>query len=156
MSKRDDPHHAMIGGALVARGARLCFTSQIPGEFRNASMLTQSTRLAQSTRLTRSTRPGDQNGFGLSTAEKDRIARVIERDFEFPPDSRDVQDGWRRLLLMHEIKGVQVHDARLAASMCVHGIAQLLTSNGPTRASAAGWGARPTKANGMGASGRPS
>jgi predicted nucleic acid-binding protein len=36
MSKSDDPHHPMIRAALralVAQGARLCFTSQILGEF---------------------------------------------------------------------------------------------------------------------------
>jgi hypothetical protein len=54
---------------------------------------------------------------------------VIERDFEFLPDSRDVHDRWRRLLVAHDVKGVQVHDARLAASMYVHGVAQLLTVN---------------------------
>jgi predicted nucleic acid-binding protein len=54
---------------------------------------------------------------------------VIERDFEFLPDSRDVHDRWRRLLVMHDVKGVQVHDARLAASMYVHGVTQLLTVN---------------------------
>jgi predicted nucleic acid-binding protein len=97
---------------LVAQGVRLCFTSQTLGEFWNAS-----------------TRPRDQNGFGLCTAETDRIATVIERDFEFLPDSRDVHDRWRRLLVMHEIKGVQVHDARLATSMYVHGVTQLLTVN---------------------------
>jgi hypothetical protein len=55
MSKSDDPRHPMISGALralVAQRARLCFTSQILGEFWNAS-----------------TRPRDQNGFGLSAAE---------------------------------------------------------------------------------------
>jgi predicted nucleic acid-binding protein len=115
MSKTDDPHHPMISGALralAAQGARLCFTSQTLGEFWNAS-----------------TRPLAQNGFGLSTAETDRIAHVIERDFEFLPDSRDVHDHWRRLLVMHEVKGVQVHDARLAASMYVHDVTQLLTVN---------------------------
>jgi predicted nucleic acid-binding protein len=115
MSKSDDPHHPMIRAALralVAQGTRLCFTSQILGEFWNAS-----------------TRPRDRNGLGLSTAEMDRIARVIERDFEFLPDSRDVHDRWRRLLVAHDVKGVQVHDARLAASMYVHGVTQLLTVN---------------------------
>jgi predicted nucleic acid-binding protein len=115
ISKSDDPHHAMISGALralVEQGARLCFTSQILGEFWNAS-----------------TRPRDQHGFGLNTAEADRIARVIERDFEFLPDSRDVHDRWRLLLVDHDVKGVQVHDARLAASMYVHGVTQLLTVN---------------------------
>jgi predicted nucleic acid-binding protein len=66
---------------------------------------------------------------GLSIDETDRIARVIERDFELLPDSRDVHDRWRHLLLAHEVKGVQVHDTRLAASMYVHGVTQLLTVN---------------------------
>src|ERR1039457_948181 len=115
MSKSDDPHHPMIGGALrtlVARGARLCFTSQTLGEFWNAS-----------------TRPLDKNGFGLSVPETDRLALVIERGFEFLPDSRGVHDRWRSLLTEREIQGVQVHDARLAASMYVHGVGQLLTIN---------------------------
>jgi predicted nucleic acid-binding protein len=115
MSRRDDPHNPMIGGALrvlVAQGARLCFTSQTLGEFWNAS-----------------TRPLDQNGFGLGTADTDRLSRVIERDFEFLPDSRHVHDRWRQLIVAHEVKGVQVHDARLAASMYVHGVTQLLTIN---------------------------
>ena len=115
MSKSDDPHHPVIKAALralAAQGARLCFTSQVLGEFWNAS-----------------TRPRDRNGFGLSTAETDRIARVIERDFELLPDSRDAHDRWRRLLVAHDVKGVQVHDARLAASMYVHGVTQLLTVN---------------------------
>jgi predicted nucleic acid-binding protein len=45
------------------------------------------------------------------------------------PDSRDVHDRWRHLLVAHEVKGVQVHDTRLAASMYVHGVTQLLTIN---------------------------
>ena len=115
MSKLDDPHYPVISGALralVAQGARLCFTSQTLGEFWNAS-----------------TRPRDQHGFGLSIAETDRIARTIERDFDFLPDSRDVHDRWRLLLVAHEVRGVQVHDARIAASMYVHGVTQLLTVN---------------------------
>ena len=115
MGKRNDPHHQLIGSALhaiVGRGVPLCFTSQTLGEFWNAS-----------------TRPLDKNGFGLSLTETDRLARVIERDFDFLPDGQAVHDRWRRLLVEHEVKGVQVHDARLAASMYVHGIPQLLTIN---------------------------
>ena len=96
MSKGDDPHYRVIGGALralVTRGVRLCYTSQTLGEFWNAS------------------------------------TSVIERDFEFLPDSQAVHDRWRRLLVEYEVKGVQVHDTRLAASMFVHGIPQLLTIN---------------------------
>jgi predicted nucleic acid-binding protein len=76
-----------------------------------------------------STRPLDKNGFGLNVAETDRLARVIERDFEFLPDRREVHDRWRSLLVAHSIQGVQVHDAWLAASMYVHGVGQLLTIN---------------------------
>lgn len=115
ISKSDDPQHAAIRHALrslVGEGSRLCYTSQTLGEFWNAS-----------------TRPLDKNGFGLSVAETDRLARVIERDFEFLPDSREVHDRWRSLLVAHNIQGVQVHDARLAASMYVHGVRQLLTIN---------------------------
>src|SRR5580700_3043292 len=90
----------------------LSYTSQTLGEFWNAS-----------------TRPLDKNGFGLSIVETDRLARVIERDFELLPDSRKVHDRWRSLLVDHNIQGVQVHDARLAASMYVHGVGQLLTIN---------------------------
>lgn len=115
ISKSDDPHHAVIRQALhllVEQGARLCYTSQTLGEFWNAS-----------------TRPRDRNGLGLSIAEADSLARVIERDFELLPDSREVHDRWRSLLVVHGIRGVQVHDARLAASMYVHGVGRLLTVN---------------------------
>jgi predicted nucleic acid-binding protein len=115
MTQRDDPHYPAIRAALVTlrrQGTRLCYTSQTLGEFWNAS-----------------TRPLDKNGFGLSVAETDAIAREIERDFEFLADNREVHDRWRRLLVAHAVKGVQVHDARLAASMYVHGVPQLLTIN---------------------------
>jgi predicted nucleic acid-binding protein len=115
ISKLDDPQNSVINHALhdlVGRGVRLSYTSQTLGEFWNAS-----------------TRPLEKNGFGLSVADTDRLARVIERDFEFLPDSREVHTRWRSLLLEHHIQGVQVHDARLAASMYVHGVGQLLTLN---------------------------
>jgi predicted nucleic acid-binding protein len=115
ISKSDDPQHAAISHALhtlVGQGVRLCYTSQTLGEFWNAS-----------------TRPLDKNGFGLSVAETDRLARVIEQNFEFLPDSREVHERWRSLLVAHNVQGVQVHDTRLAASMYVHGVGRLLTIN---------------------------
>src|SRR5258708_38645356 len=72
ISKSDDPQHAAISyalHALVGHGVRLCYTSQTLAEFWNAS-----------------TRPLDKNGFGLSVAETDRLASVIERHFKFLPD----------------------------------------------------------------------
>lgn len=65
ISKSDDPRHPIIVRALkalVGHGVRLCYTTQTLAEFWNAS-----------------TRPLDKNGFGLSVAETDRLARVIDR-----------------------------------------------------------------------------
>jgi predicted nucleic acid-binding protein len=115
LSKTEDPEQVTIERAilhLVSQGVRLCYTSQSLGEFWNVS-----------------TRPLDRNGFGLSVAEANRLARLIEGRFDLVSDSRDVHDRWRALLLEHQIRGVQVHDARLAASMYVHGISSLLTFN---------------------------
>lgn len=115
ISKSDDPQHPAIVQALkalVRQRARLCYTSQTLGEFWNAS-----------------TRPLDKNGFGLTVAETDRLARVIERNFDFLPDSRETHERWRALLVAHNVQGVQVYDAKLAASMYVHGIDQILTTN---------------------------
>ena len=115
ISKSDDPQHPVITQALkalVGQGVRLCYTSQTLGEFWNAS-----------------TRPLDKNGFGLTVTETDRLARVIERDFELLPDSRETHERWRALLVAHGVQGVQVHDARLAASMYVYRVGLLLTIN---------------------------
>ena len=38
---------------------------------------------------------------------------------------------WRVLVVRHQVSGVQVHDARLAAAMQVHGITHILTLNQP-------------------------
>ena len=115
VGKSDDPHYPAIREALVAlrgRSIGLCYTSQTLGEFWNAS-----------------TRPLDRNGFGLSIPKTDLLAREIEGEYTFLPDSQAVHDRWRQLLVAHEVKGVQVHDARLAASMYVHGVFHLLTMN---------------------------
>jgi len=90
----------------------LCYTSQTLAKFWNAS-----------------TRALDKNGFGLTVAETDRLAGVIEWDFEFLPDSRETHERWRALLVQHNVQGVQVHDARIAASMYVLGVERLLTIN---------------------------
>ena len=94
ISRSDDPQHAAISyalHALVGLGVRLCYTSQTLAEFWNAS-----------------TRPLDKNGFGLSVAETDRLARVIERDFEFLPDSREVHDQQRKINAKSGRRGRQV------------------------------------------------
>ena len=45
------------------------------------------------------------------------------------PDSEAVYHEWRRLVFAYSVSSVQVHDARLAAAMSVHGVTHLLTLN---------------------------
>ena len=75
------------------------------------------------------TRPVSANGFGLSIAETNGRAKVIERLFILAPDMPDVHTQWRGLVVTYAVSGIQVHDARLVAMMRVHGLADLLTLN---------------------------
>ena len=47
------------------------------------------------------------------------------------PEDLGTYRAWQRILLLHEVRGVQVHDAHLAAVLDVHGVDYLLTFNGP-------------------------
>ncbi len=53
----------------------------------------------------------------------------MERIFTFLPDTPDVHAEWRRLVVQIGVSGVQVHDARIAACLHVHGVTRLLTFN---------------------------
>jgi len=75
------------------------------------------------------TRATANNGFGLTTTETDRRAKLVESKFSFLPDDERVHKEWRRLVVEHSIVGVRMHDARLAAAMIVHGIPAVLTLN---------------------------
>ena len=77
-----------------------------------------------------STRPADKNGFGLTIPEVQIELSQLETVVAILPETLEVFAEWKRLVLAHEVRGVQVHDARLAANMRVHGISNLLTLNG--------------------------
>jgi predicted nucleic acid-binding protein len=78
--------------------------------------------------LTVCTRPATaRGGYGLSFQEAERKIRVIERFCRLIPDSLATHVEWRRLIAAYSVKGVEVHDARLVASMVVHRVTQILT-----------------------------
>jgi predicted nucleic acid-binding protein len=111
----DNPDQIVVKAALdrlMLTGADLCFTSQNLGEFWNTM-----------------TRPANRNGYGLSPEEAEVRVKDVETKFTLPPDTPDVHFEWRRLLVAHRISGVQVHDARLVATMHVHGVIRILTFN---------------------------
>jgi len=111
---RNDPDRNTVLDAfrnLNARNEDLCYTSQILAEF-----------------WTVCTRPSTvRGGYGLSPEETERKARMIERYCRLLPDSLATHQEWRRLIVTYSVMGVEVHDARLVASMNVHGIGGLLT-----------------------------
>jgi predicted nucleic acid-binding protein len=115
LAEPSDPDYTSVRTAvetLLARGEYLCYAAQNLVEYWNVC-----------------TRPIDRNGFGLSIAETDARAKLIEARFRFLPDRERVHVEWRRLVVRYSVAGVQVHDARLVASMLVHGIPNLLTLN---------------------------
>jgi predicted nucleic acid-binding protein len=93
-------------------GYTLCFTLQNATEFRNVS-----------------TRPIERNGHGMSLQATDLALDWIEGAMILLADEQGVYEEWRRLVTLHGVSGVQVHDARLAASMIVHDVPQILTLN---------------------------
>ena len=74
-----------------------------------------------------STRPLGQNGYGLSPAETDEVAKQIEKAFTLLPDVEAIHHEWRRLVVEYGVSGTKVHDARIVAAMIVHGVRQILT-----------------------------
>lgn len=97
---------------LVAWDTLLCYSSQNVSEFWNTC-----------------TRPVENNGFGLNPHEADQKAAIFENRLLLLPDSEEVHHLWRTILVEKNISGVQVHDARLAALMQIHGIRHILTFN---------------------------
>lgn len=75
------------------------------------------------------TRPIERNGFGLSTTQAHSALDMIEKIFRLLPDSTSVYTEWRQLVTTFGVSGVQVHDARLVATMRVHHISHILTLN---------------------------
>jgi predicted nucleic acid-binding protein len=49
----------------------------------------------------------------------------------FLPDSGAVYSIWRQLVVTNNVRGVQVHDARLATMMQANGVTKILTLNQP-------------------------
>ena len=112
---RNDPRYPIARAAvrtLRANGHQCRATSQNFMEFWNVS-----------------TRPINRNGFGLTPLETDRLLRRAERLFLVLPDLPAAYSKWRQLVVTYGVSGVQVHDARLVATIISHGVTHVLTFN---------------------------
>ncbi len=75
------------------------------------------------------TRPADKNGLGLSPQETEERLKRLDPILTVLHDKPEVFEQWRKLVVQHAVKGVQAHDARIAAAMQVQGISRILTYN---------------------------
>ena len=106
LADRRDPLHPTVRSALRAlrrAGHLLYFATQNGAEFWNVA-----------------TRPSTHNGLGLSPAAADRSLRLLERLIPHLPDAPALYAEWRWLVVSFKVSGVQVHDARLVATMKTH------------------------------------
>jgi predicted nucleic acid-binding protein len=116
ITSRSDPQHSIVDAALArlaGEGTDMYYTLQNIAELWNVM-----------------TRPLTRNGFGLTVAEAEREVRAIESGMKLLADNEKVYGEWRNIVLRLGVSGVQVHDARLAAAMYVHGVNHILTFNG--------------------------
>ena len=114
-SRHEDPRYQIVQDAmhkLEAEEHQLQTTSQNFAEFWNVA-----------------TRPTDRNGFGHTLFETEQLLLGLEKFFPLLPDSPEAYPIWRRLVVKYDVAGVQVHDARLAASMIAHNVKRILTFN---------------------------
>jgi predicted nucleic acid-binding protein len=115
IARRSEPQHTLVDKALARlaeEGTALHYTHQNIAELWNAM-----------------TRPVARNGFGLTLNEAEREVRAIEAGMGLLPDSEAVYREWRSIVVRFGVSGIQVHDARLAASMYVHRVNHILTLN---------------------------
>ena len=75
------------------------------------------------------TRPVDANGLGLAPAAAETRLRHFTTLLVWLPEPADIGHGWRALVNRYNVRGKQVHDARLVAFMEAHGLTHLLTLN---------------------------
>jgi len=75
------------------------------------------------------TRPIAANGLGLKTAQAARELIRLKTLCGILADTPDILSEWEQLVVRHEVRGKQAHDARLVAAMKVHRVTHLLAFN---------------------------
>ncbi len=112
----NDPAYPAIRQAvrtLKERGEQIVTTPQNMAEFWNVC-----------------TRPTTvRGGLGLSVEAAEKRLRLLERHFPVLPDTPAMYEKWKALVLVHKVRGVNVHDARLVPAMIAHDISHIITAN---------------------------
>jgi predicted nucleic acid-binding protein len=115
LTRSADPEHGLVQASisrLVLDGTALHYAHQNIAELWNVM-----------------TRPRDRNGLGLDIQDAEQEVRIIESGMTLLPDNQGVYSEWRKIVVRYNVRGAQVHDARLAALMYAHHLEHLLTLN---------------------------
>ena len=75
------------------------------------------------------TRLVEANGLGMSVDETVAEVKGLQSIFQILPDNAEIFSEWKRLVSTHEVKGREMHDARIVAAMLSHRVTHLLTFN---------------------------
>jgi predicted nucleic acid-binding protein len=76
------------------------------------------------------TRPLVSNGLDMTPAEAEAELVRIKKMFRLIPDNSAIHARWEGLVIQHAVRGRNAHDARIVATMIVHGLGSILTFNG--------------------------
>ncbi len=78
------------------------------------------------------TRPEkSENGLGMTPEMAAKELAVLKDLFQLLPEPDSVYTEWERLVTTYKVSGKNTHDARLVATMRLHGIEKILTFNVP-------------------------
>jgi predicted nucleic acid-binding protein len=116
LAEKNSPHRPIVFQALRKLRSNnhiICYTPQILAEFWNVCTRPSSAR----------------GGFGFSIKQTERKIEIIQKHFQILPDNLQTFLEWRNLVSDYQVVGVQVHDAKIAASMIVHKVDYLITFN---------------------------
>lgn len=106
------PEAARAMGTLLQGKDEVCLCSQNFIEFWNVC-----------------TRPIAKNGLGMSVEQADGELTRLEGIFSVLPDLPTVYPQWRQLVRLYQVRGANVHDARLVAVMLASNLTHMLTYN---------------------------
>lgn len=74
-------------------------------------------------------RPRSNNGLAWDGPRIENAQIELLRDFRLLEETGNIFPQWRSLVRDHDVRGKQVHDARLAAVVLCHGHRHILTFN---------------------------
>ncbi len=109
------PHHARALAVLdewPGRGVQLCASGQVLREY-----------------LVVATRPTEVNGLGIDAVSAVANATAFRQRLRLLEEDERVADRLREILLRIPCRGKRIHDGNIVATMLVHRVRRLLTTD---------------------------